>query len=83
MSNGLDPVKEVTVWQAGDGLQFDTKEKAETHNLALGAGIVLYNAAEEYDYSIDEDELQKVADLLVNTDAMAKLVALFKDKGVL
>jgi hypothetical protein len=83
MDNGLDPVKEVTVWQAGDGLQFDTKEKAETHNLVLGADIILHNVAEQYEYSIEEEEISKLADMLVNTDAMAQLVALFKDKGVI
>lgn len=69
-----------TVWIAGDGGQYDTREEAETHELVCDVADLIKKAAKEHDTDIDYHQAYAAADILINTNVFAILRSFLKNR---
>jgi hypothetical protein len=76
--------KFITKWQAEDGTLHDTEQQADDHELVSSVATILQDAALTHQSTTFHisDWYREVADLLVMTDAFARLNGFLSDKGL-
>jgi hypothetical protein len=68
------------MWKAKDGTYHEAEEDAITADLVVDTAALIRKKIDQYDLILSREDAEAIADLIVNTDALADLNLLLRDK---